>query len=166
MNIVFHHSESHYGVGSASIGGGKVFWLPYSYPDRERLEVLSSLGVDNAFILSHELSHAYGSNTEFVDTWNDLVALKTLMEIGINTKTIDYSLSTYALAIIYNRNRKQKDRRYLEAFHMMRYLYRTFGEKAMSGYMLGAMRHPEDVQDFNNLVREEITGKFGRSGNK
>lgn len=94
---VFTFNQKDYGMGSGGYRAAKVFWGPYSAPNRvERLMApmkmedgrtryeseesqryassAFSAGVDPIYVLSHELHHGYGGHSEF-DLGSDVVAL-------------------------------------------------------------------------------------------
>jgi hypothetical protein len=148
MNIIFHKDRDYYGRGVGGHGGGKVFWFPYTYQDAEGVMYeFPSFGTDNIRVLAHELSHAFGSHTEFTDDWNDMVAYVVHIEHGtINRDMLD-SLDTKSVTVIFHRDDKRKSRYVRNAIATMRYLYRTYGEDVMDAILsMGRERYPEDLQ--------------------
>lgn len=157
MNIIFHKDHEYYGRGVGDLGGGKVFWFPYTHQDAE--EVMydwPSFGVDNVRVLSHELSHAFGSHTEFIDDWNDLVAYVVHIEHGtINRDMLD-DMDTKITQVIFHRDDKRKARYVRSAIATMRYLYKTYGEEAIDTIIsMGRERHPDDMRYMKEGLRLE-----------
>jgi hypothetical protein len=73
MNVVFTDDPEYYCAGSGGVGGGKVFWTPYTSPDPEtRRKAVHNNICDNCKTLTHEAQHGIGSNVEF-DQFSDLV---------------------------------------------------------------------------------------------
>lgn len=65
-NAVYTDDPEYYCVGSGDVGGGKVFWTPYSTQDKElRDKLLNDDMCDNCKTLAHELQHGIGSHAEF-----------------------------------------------------------------------------------------------------
>jgi len=65
-NAVYTDNPEYYCVGSGDIGGGKVFWTPYSTQNKElREKLLADDMCDNCKTLAHELQHGIGSHAEF-----------------------------------------------------------------------------------------------------
>jgi len=89
MHVIFTMNMKDYGMGSAGYGGGKVFWGPYSVPDREaRLTAPNgyhagqSIGVDPMYVMGHELHHAFGYGSEF-DKSSDVVGVAAHIISGL-----------------------------------------------------------------------------------
>ena len=90
MHTVFTLNPKDAGAGSGGSGSAKVFWTPYSAPDRkQRLTTengydgyATSLGVDPMFVLAHELHHAYGSDSEF-DKGSEVVGVAAHLRTGL-----------------------------------------------------------------------------------
>ena len=155
MNIIFHKERDYYGRGVGGIGGGKVFWFPYTYQETEGVMYdFPSLGTDNVRVLAHELSHAFGSHTEFVDDWNDLVAYIVHIEHGTINRDILDDLDTKSVTVLWHRDDKRKSRHVRNAIATLRYLYKTYGEEAMDTILLmGRERYPEDLQYMKEGLR-------------
>ena len=66
-NVIFTDRNDYYCVGSGGIGGGKVFWTPYTIEDAEkRKKVMENEICDNCRTATHEnLNHGIGGNAEF-----------------------------------------------------------------------------------------------------
>lgn len=91
MMTVYTLSTESAGAGSGGPGGAKVFWTPYSVPNRrERLTTENGytgyadhFGVDPMYVLAHELHHAWGSNSEF-DLGSEVVGVLAHLKSGLN----------------------------------------------------------------------------------
>lgn len=70
-NIVFTTDKDCYCVGSGGVGGGKVFWTPYTAEDKK---IIDDDLCDNCKTLTHELQHGIGSQAEF-DTFSTIPSL-------------------------------------------------------------------------------------------
>ena len=157
MNIVFHSDPDYYCVGSGGIGGGKVFWLPYTHVEGEKvLGKFPDLGCDNVRVLAHELSHAFGSHTEFVDDWNDLVAYVVHIEHGSINPAMLNEIDKMGTTVIFHRDDKRKYRYVRNAIASMRYLYKTYGDEFMDQVLLtSGYRYPEDLKYIKEGLRLE-----------
>jgi len=157
MNIVFHADRDYYCVGSGDIGGGKVFWLPYTHVEGEKvIGEFPSLDCDNVRVLAHELSHAFGSHTELVDDWNDLVAYVVHIEHGSINPGMLNELDTMGTRVIWHRHDKRKAKYVRNAIASMRYLYKTYGDEFMDQVLLmSGYRLPEDLKFIKEGLRLE-----------
>jgi hypothetical protein len=71
-NVIYTDDPEYYCVGSGDMGGGKVFWTPYSTQDKMlREKLLADDMCDNCKTLAHELQHGIGSHAEF-DSLTDI----------------------------------------------------------------------------------------------
>ena len=64
-NVLFVNDEKRFCWGVGGVGGGKVFWTPYtSRNEWKRKEIDADLECDNCRVLAHEDLHAIGSHRE------------------------------------------------------------------------------------------------------
>lgn len=67
-NIIYTDDPHYYCAGSGSIGGGKVFWTPYTSNDSDTKDKIMNEGLcDNCATLAHEDQHGIGAHAEFDD---------------------------------------------------------------------------------------------------
>jgi len=75
-NIIFTDSKDDFCWGVGGVGGGKIFWTPYTIKNpevRDRI-INADLGCDNCRVLAHETWHGIGSHTEF-DKLSELIGI-------------------------------------------------------------------------------------------
>lgn len=139
--VVMTLSIADYGAGSGGPGGAKVFWGPYSAPNRrDRLKTdkdrepgarydhsyADSLGVDPVYVLSHELHHAWGSGSE-LDFGSEVVALDAHLKLGLTeaaaVRAVRTSLSGFVANLAYRRTASEQNR----FGRALRYLYKRNG---------------------------------------
>lgn len=134
LNIIMTADRENAGAGSGGPGSAKVFWTPYSMPDREgRLgpTYSHSLGVDPIYVLAHELHHAYGHGSEF-DRASDVAAVAAHLRSGLkfNRKGVeDYLYTQVAVMQVYYGRSGDRGVRANETGRALRYLHNRFPEQ-------------------------------------
>jgi hypothetical protein len=119
LNVIMTGDKSNLGAGSGGPGSAKVFWNPYSNPDRDNS---MGLGVDPIYVLGHEVHHAFGHDSE-LDHSSDVVAAMTHLASGLKygTKPLgSYLYSQVAMLTVSSGARANA------AGRRLRYLHKKF----------------------------------------
>ena len=164
MNVIFHSDPDYHGRGVGGPGIARSFWIPYTYMEGEKfIGVIPNVHLDNIALLAHEISHAFGSHTEFGDYWNNLVAYVVHIEHGtINPEILSGLDEVGSRVAVYGMgDAKRKDMTTRNSFAILRYLYKTYGEDYMDQLMLMSgdivRKYPEDLNKRNlEFIKEGL----------
>ena len=154
LNIIMTADKSNAGAGSGGPGSARVFWTPYSLPNREaRLEnYATSLGVDPIYVLAHELHHAYGHGSE-LDNASDVAAVAAHLKTGMkfNRKPAESYVFNQVAVLQYNIGKDGKlDARANAAGRRLRYLHKKFPEQLKKAAMDNVVHSEEEWQQVVN----------------
>ena len=154
INIMLHATHENFGEGRGYPSSIHVYWLPYTYIHRQDIldEMYggTSFG-DNAQLLTHEISHAYGSMTEYGDYWNEMVGIKTLLDFGMIDQLLVNEMEDYLMMTEKGGNTK----RFKQGYHGLRYLYRTFGTGVMNRILVRAVGNGNRVKKVEKILGVE-----------
>lgn len=151
INIMLHVSHDKFGEGRGYPSSIHVYWLPYTYIGRQDIldEIYggTSFG-DNAQLLAHEISHSFGSMTEYGDYWNEIVGIRTSLDFGLADQLLLNELENYVIM-----TKKDKSTgKFKRGYHGLRYLYRTFGEDVIDGILLRSVGNMNNVSKTKKLL--------------
>jgi len=79
-NVLLVNDEDKFCWGVGGIGGGKVYWTPYTSENEwKRREINTDIECDNCRVLAHEDLHGIGSHTE-VEDFSNLIGIYFRLE--------------------------------------------------------------------------------------
>jgi len=151
INIMLHVSHEKFGEGRGYPGCIHVYWLPYTYIHRENIldELYGGTPFgNNTQLLAHEISHSFGSMTEYGDYWNEIVGIRTALDFGLVDQMLINEIEDYMMMAEKNKNTN----RFKQGYHGLRYLYRTFGKDIMDKILVRSVGEENRVKKIKGIL--------------
>jgi len=151
INIMLHATHENYGEGRGYPSSIHVYWLPYTYVGRK--DILDEIYGGNSFgnntqLLAHEISHAYGSMTEYGDYWNEIVGIKTALDFGLVDQLLVNEMERYLIMVEEKNNTGKFD----QGYHGLRYLYKTFGTNDVDKILIRSVGDEDRVKSIKKIL--------------